>query len=151
MPVSVTPLQWERSHGEVDPPEPEVSAEPEPEPIPEPEPASAAPPAPMGAGVQSADASASSIGGDVVGFTLRDDLDHLQRVYQFLEQAHANGWHLPASVITSLVGASPAGVQWKAYGFEFCPATKHRDEVAWSVAPASWDFDHDGKPLRRFV
>ena len=78
MPVSVTPLQWERSHGEVDPPEPEVSAEPEPEPIPEPEPASAAPPAPMGAGVQSADASASSIGGDVVGFTYPPRLDHYE-------------------------------------------------------------------------
>ena len=109
------------------------------------------PPTASGGVGTSADDTASSIGGDVVGFTLRDDLDHLQRVYQFLEQAHANGWHLPASVITSLVGASPAGVQWKAYGFEFCPATKHRDEVAWSVAPASWDFDHDGKPLRRFV
>jgi hypothetical protein len=150
MPVAVTPLQWERSHGEVDP-EPEVSAEPEPEPMPEPEPASAAPPSPSGAGEQSADASAISSGGAAGGFTLCDDLDHLQRVYQFLAQAYENGWHLPASVITSLVGASPAGVQWKAYGFEFCPATKHRDEVAWSVAPATWDFDHDGKPLRRLV
>ena len=69
MPVSVTPLQWERSHGEVDPPEPEVSAEPEPEPMPEPEPASAAPPAPMGAGAQSADASAISGGGAAGGLS----------------------------------------------------------------------------------
>ena len=69
MPVSVTPLDWERSHGEVDPPEPEVSAEPEPEPIPEPEPASAAPPAPMGAGAQSADASAISGGGAAGGLS----------------------------------------------------------------------------------
>ena len=69
IPVSVTPLQWERSHGEVDPPEPEVSAEPEPEPIPEPEPASAAPPAPMGAGAQSADASAISGGGAAGGLS----------------------------------------------------------------------------------
>ena len=69
MPVSITPLHWERSHGEVDPPEPEVSAEPEPEPIPEPEPASAAPPAPMGAGAQSADASAISGGGAAGGLS----------------------------------------------------------------------------------
>ena len=68
IPVSVTPLDWERSHGEVDP-SPEVSAEPEPEPIPEPEPASAAPPAPMGAGVQSADASAISSGGAAGGLS----------------------------------------------------------------------------------
>ena len=68
MPVSVTPLQWERSHGEVDP-EPEVSAEPEPEPMPEPEPASAAPPSPSGAGVQSADASSISSGGAAGGLS----------------------------------------------------------------------------------
>jgi hypothetical protein len=74
MPVSVTPLQWERSHGEVDP-EPEVSAEPEPEPMPEPEPASAAPPSPSGAGEQSADASAISSGGAAGGFTLREGED----------------------------------------------------------------------------
>jgi hypothetical protein len=68
MPVSVTPLQWERSHGEVDP-SPEVLVEPAAEPIPEPEPASAAPPAPMGAGAQSADASAISSGGAAGGLS----------------------------------------------------------------------------------
>ena len=68
MPVSVTPLQWERSHGEVDP-STEVLVEPAAEPIPEPEPASAAPPAPMGAGVQSADASAISSGGAAGGLS----------------------------------------------------------------------------------
>ena len=68
MPVSVTPLDWERSHGEVDP-SPEVLVEPAAEPIPEPEPASAAPPAPMGAGAQSADASAISSGGAAGGLS----------------------------------------------------------------------------------
>ena len=68
MPVSVTPLQWERSHGEVEP-EPEVVAPPEPAPTAEPEPASAAPPSPSGAGEQSADASAISSGGAAGGLS----------------------------------------------------------------------------------
>ena len=108
------------------------------------------PPSASGGVALGADDTAISSGGVAGGFTLSDDLDRLQRIYQFLDQAYKCEWHLPASVITSLVGASPVGVQWKAYGFEFFPASKHRDEVAWSVAPASWDFDRfDGKPLRR--
>jgi hypothetical protein len=74
MSVSDTPLDWERSHGEVEP-EPEVLAPPEPEPIPEPEPRSAAPPSPSGASEQSADASAISSGGAAGGFTLMEGQD----------------------------------------------------------------------------
>ena len=75
------------------------------------------------------------IGGDEV------DLDQLERIYNFLEKAATNEWHLPTSAIKSLLGATPKGRIWKRFGFEFIPATKHGVEKAWAVRHAGWDFE----------
>ena len=72
------------------------------------------------------------------------DLDQLERVYSFLQQASEKGWHLPSSVIRSITGATPRGQVWKRYGFEFTPATRHGGERAWAVDHASWDFPIHG-------
>ena len=68
------------------------------------------------------------------------DLDRLERIYEFLQKAVDNQWHLPTSVIRSLTGATPRGRNWKRYGFEFEMATRHGAERAWAVNLASWDF-----------
>jgi hypothetical protein len=68
------------------------------------------------------------------------DLEHLERIYAFLQRASDNEWHLPTGVIRQLTGATPKGSVWKRFGFEFIPATRHGAERAWAIQKASWDF-----------
>ena len=71
------------------------------------------------------------------------DLASLERIYEFLQRAVDNGWHLPTSVIRSLTGSTPRGRRWKRYGFEFEMATRHGSERAWAVSLAAWDFPQE--------
>ena len=71
------------------------------------------------------------------------DLNSLERIYEFLQKAVDNGWHLPTSVIRSLTGSTPRGRRWKRYGFEFEMATRHGSERAWAVSLAAWDFPQE--------
>ena len=68
------------------------------------------------------------------------DFQQLERIYDFLQRAADNEWHIPTSVIRQLTGATPKGSDWKRFGFEFIPATRHGTERAWAVQKASWDF-----------
>lgn len=68
------------------------------------------------------------------------DFDTLERIYEFLQKAVDNQWHLPTSVVRAITGATPRGKRWKRYGFEFEMATRHGSERAWAVRLAAWDF-----------
>ena len=67
-------------------------------------------------------------------------MEHLEKIYTFLQKASDSDWHLPTSVIRSITGATPRGKRWKRYGFVFEPATRHGGERAWAVSQAEWDF-----------
>ena len=68
------------------------------------------------------------------------NLEQLEKIYTFLQKATDNNWHLPTSVIRSVIGAAPKGKRWKRFGFVFEPATRHGGERAWAVSQAEWDF-----------
>lgn len=108
MPVSVTPLDWERSHGEVDP-SPEVLVEPAAEPIPEPEehPAALGDPPSVAAATAGPGAGEAEPSGASVPMPCPPLLDHEASIWALLTQPDGHGQPQDLSDLLTVLAASP--------------------------------------------
>ena len=108
MPVSVTPLQWERSHGEVDP-SPEVLVEPAAEPIPEPEehPAALGDPPSVAAATAGPGAGEAELTGASAPMPCPSLLDHEASIWALLTQPDGHGQPQDLSDLLTVLAASP--------------------------------------------
>ena len=107
MPVSVTPLDWDRSHGEVDPPSPEVSAEPEPIPEPEEHPAALGDPPSVAAATAGPGAGEAEPSGASVPMPCPPLLDHEASIWALLAQPDGHSQPQDLSDLLTVLAASP--------------------------------------------